>query len=265
MPIRVLIVDDEPLARDELAYLLSQHPGVEVVGEAEDGQTALALARTLQPDVVFLDINLGDTNGLEVARQFLTLRPPPRVVFATAYDQYALQAFEVKALDYIVKPFTRDRVAETVARLREMPLRFGEIRSEDLASPERLPAGRPPAGRLPASPPGFDRLAVETGERIVLIPPEAIVFATREERCTVIKTADGQVHRTRMSLQELEERLQHHPFFRPHRAYLVNVGRIAEIHPWFNGAYELVMADRERTRIPVSRGSARRLRELLGF
>lgn len=255
MAIRVLVVDDEPLARDELAYLLGQHEGVTVMGEADDAASALAAVQEQRPDVVFMDIDLQGDNGLDVAQQFLSLPAPPRVVFATAYDQYALRAFEVKALDYIVKPFTPERVAETVERLREM----------GPAVPIALPA-QPPAAPAPAPRPGprLGRIAVEEEERIVLLDPEALFFAAREERTTIVKT-EGRSYRTSLSLQELEERLADYPFFRPHRAYLVNLTRVAEIHPWFNGAYELVMADRERSRVPVSRGAAKRLRELLQF
>lgn len=257
MTIRVLVVDDEPLARDELGYLLSRQEGVEVVGEAEDGQSAFEKVTALRPDVVFLDIEMHGENGMDVARRFLTLTPPPRVVFATAYDHYALQAFEVKALDYIVKPFTQARVAETVERLKEAV-------PPPLEAPVKHPrpdpgAGAAAAGKKPA------RIAIEQDERIVVIAPESILFAARDERSTLIRTDGGQTYRCNLALQELEERLQDYAFFRPHRAYLVNLERIAEIHPWFNGAYELVMLDKEKTRVPVSRTSARRLKELLGF
>ncbi|MFZ5817662.1 MAG: LytR/AlgR family response regulator transcription factor [Bacillota bacterium] len=250
--IRVLVVDDEPLARDELRYLLGSHPEIAVVGEAEDSASALAAVRQLRPDVVFMDIDLQGDNGLEVARQFLTLPAPPRVVFATAYDQFALRAFEVKALDYLVKPFTAERVAETVERLREL----------GPAAPLPVPA----SPKIPPTRPGprVGRITVEEDERILLLDPEGIYFATREERVTLVK-AEGRTYRTHLSLQELEERLQEYPFFRTHRAFLVHLGRVSEIHPWFNGAYELVMSDRERSRIPVSRQAARRLRELLQF
>ncbi len=258
MRIRTVVVDDEPLARDELTYLLSRQEGIEVVGEAPDGETALKIVREKRPDVVFMDIDLGGENGLTLARQLLQEVQPLRVVFATAYDQYAVQAFELKALDYILKPFTEARVAEAAARLREMVA---------LAPP---PAGwheGRQAGGKPAAAGGTrrpDRIAVEENGRIILLAPESILYATREERSTLIK-AEGGTYRTNLSLQELEERLAGHAFFRPHRAYLVNVERIAEIHPWFNGAYELVMMDAERSRIPVSRASAKRLRELLRF
>ncbi len=253
MPIRALVVDDEPLARDELSYLLRQEPGIEVVGEAQDGQEAIEKVTALTPDVVFMDIDLRGDNGLDLARRFLVLPSPPRVVFATAYDQYALAAFEVQALDYIVKPFTSARVADTVRRLREMA---------PVAEP--LPVGPVRADRLQPEPRRLERLAVEEDERIVLIQPDSILFATREDRITLIRT-EGRTYRSHISLQELEERLKEYPYFRPHRAYLVNAARIAEIHPWFNGAYELVMSDRDRSRIPVSRAAAKRLRELLGF
>lgn len=253
MTIRVLVVDDEPLARDELIYLLRAHGDLVVVGEADDGPTAVQMVCNLRPDMVFMDIALGGDDGLEVARQFLTLPRPPRVVFATAFDQYALRAFSVKALDYIVKPFTPERVAETVERVREMG----------------PPSPPPPAPQIftpptPQPSPRLARIAVEEGERIVMVDPESILFAFREERATVVKT-ERQTYRTALSLQDLEERLKAYPFFRPHRAYLVNVARVAEIHPWFNGAYELVMADKDRSHVPVSRAAAKRLRELLQF
>lgn len=254
MTIRILVVDDEPLARNELTYLLSSLAGVSVVGEAEDGEGALRAVHSLKPDVVFMDIELRGDDGVEVARHFLDLSAPPRVVFATAYDQHALRAFEVKALDYIVKPFTRNRVAETVGRLIEM----GPAVQAEIALPHQITPPPSPGKKL-------DRIAVEADERFVLLPPEVILFATREERVTLIKAEGGKTYRTSQALQDLEDRLTDYPFFRPHRAFLVNVAKIAEIHPWFNGAYELVMADQERSRIPVSRAAAKRLRELLQF
>jgi len=204
--IRILVVDDEPLARDELRYLLERIDGVDVVGAVGDGASALEVVRREQPDVVFMDIELHGENGLEVARRFLTLPHPPRVIFATAYDQYALEAFAVKALDYIVKPFTPQRVAEAVARLRE------------LEPPASLPTGTPPRLADPPAAPGVRRVAVEENERIILLDPDEIVFATREERSTVIRTM-AQTYRTGQSLQELEGRLEGGGFFRPHRAF----------------------------------------------
>lgn len=251
-PLRALVVDDEPLARDELTYLLSSFAAVTVVGEADDAQSAMAAVGSLNPDVVFMDIDLRGDNGLDVARSFLDLPVVPRVIFATAMDQHALRAFEVKALDYIVKPFTRERVADAIERL----VRMGP------AVPVEVPQPRPaPPPRLPK----LQRLAVEEEGRFLLLAPDAILFATREERSTLLKAEGGKSYRISQSLQELEERLAELPFFRPHRAYLVNAARIAEIHPWFNGAFELVMADRERSRIPVSRAAAKRLREMLDF
>jgi len=250
--LRVILVDDEEPARRELRYLLEETGRVEVVAEADTGQRALELTRRLTPDALFLDVQMPGLDGFAVAERVLAeLKSPPLLVFATAYDRYALRAFEVSAVDYLLKPFQAERVAHTVERL--FSFKAGRDRNEIAASLKALLAE---VRNEPA------RIAVEKNGRIVLVPVSDIVFAACREGEAFIKTITEEFP-VRTTLAELEERLGHR-FFRVHKGYVVNLDRIAELIPWFHGTYLLVMADRERTEIPVSRRLAQSLREKLG-
>jgi two-component system LytT family response regulator len=274
---RVVIVDDEKPARDRLRRLLNEHADCELAGEAGDAAAAVALIEKERPDLCFLDVQMPEGNGFEVLRR---VRHQPRVIFTTAYDRYAVPAFEVKSLDYLLKPFSRERFAAALDRAREA-LRQGtappsaeilrlleEIRA-GLAKPEASPAAPAPAGASGAAPtagPGFAstaplRIPVRRASKIVLLDPAEILWFEAEETIVFARTADARllVERT---LNELEAQLGS-VFFRAHRACLVNVSWIAEILPGEGGLARLVLKDANRTVLPVSRRQARLLRDLI--
>ncbi|MGI6603729.1 MAG: response regulator transcription factor [Firmicutes bacterium] len=252
--LRAVLVDDEEPARRELRYLLTATDRVEVVAEADSGQRAINLTRKLNPDVLFLDVRMPPPDGFAVARQIINdMDPVPFFVFATAYDQYALEAFEVSAVDYLLKPFQEERVLQTVERLLDRSKGRGQ--EEFAASLRSLLAKVRDECEA--------RVPVEHGGRIILLPVREIVFATCHEGDTVLK-AGGEEYQVRSSLLELEERLGHR-FLRVHKGYVVNLDRIAEVIPWFHGSYLLIMGDENRTEIPVSRRLAQSLKERLGL
>ena len=232
---RIFIIDDEAPARRELRYLLEMLPGVEVVGEAANGTAALAGIRAAGPEVVFLDIQMPGVNGLELAQFLRELPKRPLVVFATAFDGYAAEAFEVEAIDYLRKPFTPERVARSVAKATKA---LGTVASH----PSAIRVGGEPCRKIP----------LYRGETIVPTAPERIVFARAEEGEVHVHAVDGR-YRTRFTLNDLEQKLAGAGFARTHRSFLVNIDHVREVIPWFNGSYKLVMNDRERTEIPVSR------------
>lgn len=236
---RVMVVDDEAPARDELVYLLKKHAGLEVVAEADDAETALQTFRKERPEVLFLDISMPGGSGMEVARQLIRLTEPPLLVFATAYDQHAVEAFEVNAVDYLLKPFSEERVAETVEKLRRIVK-------------ERK------AGNIMQH-----KIAVSEEDLIKILDPEEIVYAGRQGRDVIVKTINN-LYTVNYTLQALEQRLSGQPFFRPHHSFLVNAEMIEKIEPGFNG-FQLVMKDRESTRVPVSRSGMKEIRRLLGI
>lgn len=250
---RALIADDEVLSRDELKYLLSTHPGIKVCGEAATGEQVIQLCRRLQPDVVFLDIQMPGRNGLLVARELLRQPNPPLIVFATAYDQHALEAFQIEAIDYLLKPFSAERIHNTISRIQRNLLH----KNQTLSQLQKLLA------RLEQEPQVI-RLTADKDGRLILLKHREVAVAYAEGRSVFLKTADERL-RTSLSLQELQERLPSPPFFRCHRGFLVNLDWVKEIHPWFNGAYQLILADKQQTQVPVSRLSVKDLRSALNI
>jgi two-component system, LytTR family, response regulator LytT len=241
MSLRALLADDEALARDELAYMLRRVGGVEVIDQVSSGAQALARLHEAAYDVLFMDIRMPGLSGLEAMEVVKRLPRPPRVVFVTAYDEHALAAFEVAATDYLVKPVSEPRLRQTV---------------------ERLAAGHRPAaaGTRALS----NKLAVEHDDHTILVRIADIRFLAARGHRVLVRTFDGE-HRARQSLAELEELLAPHGFLRVHRAFLVNLDHVQEVHPFFAGAYLLRVDDRDRSEVPVSRALAGRVRDLLGI
>ncbi|SFB43055.1 two component transcriptional regulator, LytTR family [Amycolatopsis marina] len=243
-----LIVDDEAPAREELRYLLGTFDHVQVVGEATNGEEALVLLRSLDYDLVLLDIKMPGGTGLEVAKAVRDSPHAPKVIFTTAYPDYAVDAFDVDAVDYLVKPFD----AERLGRALDRALSGG-------ADEEAEPSPRP---RAPVPDP-LGRIPVQQGDRTVLVDESAILYASAARGYSYLQLAGERVL-VSLSLNELERRLGGH-FFRTHRSYLVNLNHVRELRPDFNGALVLVMDDRRRSRVEVSRRHARELRRLLGL
>lgn len=253
--LKVLVVDDEAPARSELKYLLEKTGEVEVMGDVASGPEALQLITDLDPEAVFLDIKMPGQDGFAIAEAVLAANEePPFFVFATAFDSYALRAFQVRAVDYILKPFQEERVAHTVQRLLSLQAAYrqGEMAQNLQALLREVREEGGPA-----------RLPVDINDRIVLLAVEDICAAYCRDKDVFVKTRREE-YQVRTTLTELEARLGSR-FFRAHKGYLVNIDHIAEIIPWFHGSYLLMMDDCQHMEIPVSRRRAPLLRERLGL
>jgi DNA-binding LytR/AlgR family response regulator len=257
-PTRVLVVDDEPLAREELCFLLDQSGAVEIVGQAGDGVEALRLAGSLRPDLLFLDVQMPGLTGFEVARRLIEAEALPQLVFVTAFDQYAIDAFSVNAVDYLLKPVDLDRLEQTLERVRRRLV--SEQNAKLAISPADLErvveAVQARQGRR-------DQIAVRVGERFVLVQAEEVVHASVVDETIVVVTNSVSGTSNYRTLEELQARLDPAVFWRVHRSHLVNITKIKEIVPWFSRNYLLKMKDPKATEIPVSRSQTRRLREYL--
>ena len=283
MPISALIIDDEQLARDELQYLLDQVGGVEVLAQGTNGIEAVDLIEEHHPDLVFLDVQMPGLDGFAVIQRLMDrngsrltaskeAQPLPQIVFATAYDQYAVRAFDVNAVDYLLKPFDRTRVQQAVERVR------GRI-----AGRASITAG---AGPLPDSPiesqldqllrllnrpqgasrtPQPARLIVQAQNRLLLVDQADICFAAIEEGVISVVTQTFEGSSKCRTLEELLELLDPALFWRAHRGFVVNINHIREVMPWFKSSYQLRMNDKQHTEIPVSRAQTKRLRELFNL
>jgi two-component system response regulator LytT len=248
MPIRVMIAEDERLAREELAYLLAQEEDIELLPEATNGRELLKLVEEYEPDVVFLDIKMPEMEGIQAARMLTSRKQQPLIVFSTAYENYALDAFSLNAVDYLLKPTEPHRLKETLQRIRK---RLNE------ALPAADGKDSPPTA-APGPGPKVTKLLIEDNNRFVVIDPQTILYAVRDERVIQIHTLTD-TYTSKMTLQQLEEKLHAYNFFRTHRSYLVNLHYVSELVPWFNGAYNLLLKEGKRVQIPVSRSYAREL------
>ncbi len=253
MNLRAVVADDEQHACDELCFLLEETGGIEIVGRASNGLEALALVERVSPDVLFLDIQMPGLTGFEVARRLLEGERPAHIIFVTAYDQYAIEAFEVNAVDYILKPLEAPRLEQALERARrrissERPLKDQLERIVQMVTERQSRR---------------ERLAVRVGDRFLLVQADEIIYASLADESINIVT--GQLSGTSnfRTLDELQARLDPAVFWRVHRSHLVNINKIKEIVPWFSRNYILRMKDVKATEIPVSRSQTKRLREYL--
>jgi two-component system LytT family response regulator/two-component system response regulator LytT len=248
-----LVADDEQHARDELCFLLEQLEGVKVVAQASNGVEALDEIARVSPDVAFLDVQMPGLTGFEVARRLLDRGTDLAVVFVTAYDQRAVEAFEVNAVDYLLKPVEASRLDQAVARARK---RRGEGRplATRLDELVRLMAGQKDRRT---------QVAVKVNDRFLLVQAEDIIYASVAEDSITIVTGQVSGVSNDRTLDELQVRLDPAVFWRVHRSHLVNINKIKEIVPWFSRNYILRMKDVKGTEIPVSRSHTKRLREYL--
>lgn len=288
MSISALIIDDEQLAREELKYLLDSVGDVEVVGQGANGIEAVALIEELHPDLVFLDVQMPGLDGFAVIRTLmerdrLARQTPtdgsrgrdgeslPQIVFATAYDQYAVRAFDVNAVDYLLKPFDRSRVVEAVERVR-CRMAGGTTQGGSSAGADspiesqleallRLLKGTERADR--ATQPA--KLVVQVQNRLLLVSQAEICFAAIDEGVIRVVTRSFEGQSKCRTLEELLEQLDSAHFWRAHRGFVVNIDHIREVVPWFKSSYQLRMNDKAQTEIPVSRTQTKRLRELFNL
>jgi two-component system, LytTR family, response regulator LytT len=267
MALRVLIVDDEVLARQELQYLLEAVGDVAVVGLGANGIEAVELIRTHKPDVVFLDVQMPGLDGFGVIKKLLEKKTRmPQVVFATAYDQYAVRAFEVNAVDYLLKPFDKARVGRTVEKARSlMPAPEAANDSATAKLDALLRLVEDAANPSKAAKSGTGRVVLRAQNRLLLVDQKEICFAAIEDGAISVTTPTVEGSSNCRTLEELSEQLDPETFWRAHRSYLVNIHHIREVVPWFKSSYQLRMDDPKKTEIPVSRNQTRRLRELFNL
>jgi two-component system, LytTR family, response regulator LytT len=255
MPINTIIVDDEKPARDELAFLLKGFPEINLIGQGKNGVEAVALIKEHAPDLVFLDVQMPGLDGFGVLKKLVERKMKvPHVVFATAFDHYAVQAFDVNAVDYVLKPFDKARIAKAIQRARK-------VMDTQTPAAERLEqlVSQLGAAKQTAQP---VKVLVKSQQRLLLVDAEDLVFASIEDGLISVVARDTEGTLNYRTLEELHATLDSESFWRPHRSYLVNIHHIKEVVPWFKSSYMLKMSDKKQTEIPVSRAQTKRLREL---
>lgn len=244
MNLRVVVIDDEYLSRQEIIFLLNKLSWVKIIGEANCGIDGLSIIKELQPDLILVDIQMPDITGICLSKELEKLGVKSKVIFTTAYDEYAIQAFEVNAVDYILKPYDQERVIKSLVRTRQLI----ENNSYSIYKPTPIIS---PIKKLP----------VWKEDKLFLIEIDDILYAYTEGRDILIKTLK-QSYISNYSLQELEEKLESSGFFRCHRSYLINMNQIREVSPWFNGAYTAKF-DGIKEDIPISRNQVKKFKDLL--
>lgn len=253
MSLSVVIVDDEQLARDELAYLLRSVDDVDVVAQGKNGVEAVNLIRELTPDIVFLDVQMPGLDGFGVLKKLLDKKTAlPQIVFATAYDQYAVKAFEVNAVDYLLKPFDKKRVVQAIEKARRK-LKPGEGSDKFETLVRMLEQQKPQQ---------TSKVLLKSAGRLFLVDQKEICFASIEDGVITVVASNMEGQSNCRTLEEFSDSLDPALFWRAHRSYLVNINRIKEVVPWFKSSYQIRMDDKKHTEIPVSRAQTKRLREL---
>jgi two-component system, LytTR family, response regulator LytT len=256
MALSAVIVDDEQLARDELAYLLREMD-VDIVAQGKNGVEAVNLVKEFSPDLVFLDVQMPGLDGFGVIKKLLDRKLPlPQIVFATAYDQYAVKAFEVNAIDYLLKPFDRKRVSQAIAKVRHKLESAGSPTDQIGTIVKMLEQQqRPPAAKV----------LLKSAGRLFLVDQKDVCYASIEDGIITVVATGMEGQSNCRTLEELLDSLDPNTFWRAHRSYLVNINRIKEVVPWFKSSYQIRMEDKKQTEIPVSRAQTKRLRELFGL
>ncbi|QED46700.1 LytR/AlgR family response regulator transcription factor [Cytobacillus dafuensis] len=234
--IKALIVDDERYSRDELKHLLKSFPSIQIVGEAESGDASIMKTIQLQPDVVFLDVEMPVMNGMEAAKSLMELKKNPLIIFTTAYPQFAAEAFRYEAIDYLLKPYDEELLHKTIHRIEK------KLRSQRNIKITK----------------STGKLAVEENGEIFYIEPKYILYMYRDDKVTKIITKSGEFE-AKTPLKDLENRLNPYSFFRIHKSYLVNLDYVTRLTPWFNGAYQLEIEGRHEL-LSVSRNYVKSLR-----
>ncbi len=255
--LRAVVVDDEQLAREEVCFLLGEVGGVEVVGQASDGLQALQVIESESPDLVMLDVQMPGLTGFEVARRLFDAGIELQLVFVTAFDQHAIQAFDVNAVDYLLKPVEAERLTTAVERVRRrLASERGSARQSG-GELDRL------LQLLSERQEHREQLAVRVSDRFLLIQADEVVHASVDNDVITVVTNSLSGTSNYRTLDELQARLDPAVFWRVHRSHLVNINRIKEIVPWFSRNYILKMKDAKGSEIPVSRSQTKRLREYL--
>lgn len=247
-----IIIEDELPAADELKYILSKYEILDVIGIAYNGESGFELIKTAKPNVVFMDINIPMINGMQLSHKVKELDKDIIIIFVTAYEQHAVSAFEVEALDYILKPYDEIRIDKTISRLIkknknttvEMPDKMLEI-----------------INKLYKEENDIKKIPCEEKGKIILLNVDEICYCFIEDEQVFVKTKDKKYY-TSYNLSEIEEKTK---YFKAHRSYLVNIDHIKELYSWFNGSYKIVINDTDKSEIPVSRNNVRKLKDVIGL
>lgn len=252
--IKVIIVEDEEPAYKELKFILEQTEKVEIIGYASDGITAYELINNQSPDAIFMDIQIPGMNGMDIISKLRDTGNNCAVVFITAYDEYAIKAFEMKATDYILKPYSEERINATVDRIEERL----ELKTDII---EKINKILSTINHASVNKREFNKIPCDQYGRVILIDENDIAFCYIENEQTFVRTPSKR-YLTNYTLHELEGKGN---FFRVHRSYIVNLNKIKELFPWFHGTYKIIMLDDEKTEIPVSRNNVKKLKDILGL
>lgn len=254
MKLKTLIVDDEESARSRLRKLLDAHPEIDVVGEAADGVEALGEIERLSPDLLFLDIQMPGLGGFETLASLPRETRPPLVIFATAYDQYALQAFEANAVSYLLKPINRERLAMAVERAAKLSGHQEEMEQEQARIRSAVNAAAP----------SLVQVIARRRDRFLPVPLEEVFYFSLEDGVVRIIT-EHENYWSDYQINALESRLSSPPFFRAHRSVIVNLKKVKEILPTARASFFLIMGNKELSRIQVSERQSKRLRQMLSL
>jgi two-component system LytT family response regulator/two-component system response regulator LytT len=247
--ISAVVVDDEKLAREELVFLLRSFPEIELVGTADNGVHAVELIERMDPDLVFLDVQMPGLDGMGVIRRLREENEDlPHFILVTAFDHYAIEAFRMEAFDYLLKPVEKERLAETIHRVMRMSDSPRPVTQVDVPP-------RPAVQRT--------KILVKSGGRSLIVDANDIVYATIEDGIITVATSTIEGESNYKTIEELQSSLDPDVFWRVHRSYLVNINRIREVIPWFKSSFQIRMDDKKGTEVPVSRVQTKRLRELL--
>ena len=249
--IRAIIVDDEKMALEQLRYALSQYKEISIAAEFSDPVEVLGKIRVLKPDVAFLDIDMPEINGFMLAEEIRDISPGTSIVFVTAYDDYAIKAFEINAVDYVLKPISRTRIDNTIQRVIR---KITGLEGKSIKGNDNL-------DKLIKQ--NIIRILAWEGENIKILKPSDVLFISIAKRNTIIITKQKK-YLGKHSLNYWEDRLAQWNFFRCHRSYLINLDKIEKIYSIFNNMYYLKMKDC-KNEIPVSRRSLNNLKQILGF
>jgi two-component system, LytTR family, response regulator LytT len=249
--ISAILIDDEQLAREELSYLLKEFADIEILATGRNGLEAVKLIENLEPDVVFLDVQMPGLDGLGVIQNLREKNIPlPHFILATAYDQYAIQAFRWEALDYLLKPIEKDRLALAIERARKAVTDKAKMAPQPEIAPLKTTPQR-------------TKLLVKNNNRNFIVDAQDVVYATIDDGLITVVATNVEGESNYRTIEELQSNLDPATFWRVHRSFLVNIHRIKEVIPWFKSSFQLRMDDKKQTEVPVSRVQTKRLRALL--
>ena len=256
MAFSAVIVDDEQLALDELSYLLKSVDDVEIIAQGHNGLEAVNLIKEHTPDIVFLDVQMPGLDGFGVIKKLLDRKVSlPQIIFATAFDQYAVKAFEVNAIDYLLKPFDKKRVSQAVEKARKR-MQASSASTDKLDTLVKM---------LESHRPQNSKVLLRSAGRLLLIDQKDVCYASIQDGVISVVATNLEGQSNCRTLEELLSGLDSDMFWRAHRSFVVNINRIKEVVPWFKSSYQLRMDDKKQSEIPVSRAQTKRLRELFGL